>query len=70
MDDPVTERLTRIETHLAHVERLCDELNAVVTGQARELERLRKRMALLTESLEQMELDRVKATNPKPPHYQ
>jgi uncharacterized coiled-coil protein SlyX len=70
MDDPVTERLTRIETHLAHVERLCDELNTVVTGQARELERLRQRMALLTESLEQMELDRVKATSPKPPHYQ
>jgi SlyX protein len=68
-DDP-TERLAQIESHVAHLERLGDELNTVVTQQARELERLKRQVARLTESLEGLESERIKATNPKPPHYQ
>lgn len=64
------EQWARIESHVAHVERLCDELNAVVTTQARELDRLKRQVARLTESLEGMESERIKATNAKPPHYQ
>jgi SlyX protein len=64
------ERLAQIESHVAHLERLGDELNTVVSGQTRELERLKRQVARLAESLEGMESERIKATNPKPPHYQ
>jgi SlyX protein len=70
MADAPEDRLTQIEAHLAHVERLCDDLNGVVTGQARELDRLKRQVARLTESLEGLETERIKSTNAKPPHYQ
>jgi SlyX protein len=63
------EKWTRIESHVAHLERLCDELNAVVTAQAREMERLKRQVARLTESLEGLESERIKSSNAKPPHY-
>lgn len=70
MAEQQAERMARIESHVAHLERLCDELNTVVTQQARELERLKRQAARLTESLEGLESERIKATNAKPPHYQ
>ena len=68
MDAPSTSRLDSLETHLAHLERQYDELNEVVVQQARELSRLRLQMQRVSSSVEGMEMDRIKATNPKPPH--
>ena len=68
MDAPTTSRLDSLETHLAHLERQYDELNEVVVQQARELSRLRLQMQRVSSSVEGMEMDRIKATNPKPPH--
>ena len=63
-------RLERIEAHLAHVERLHDELNEVVIDQARLLKKLQTQVRRVANSVEAAELERIRATNPKPPHYQ
>ncbi len=63
------ERLERAEAAVAHLERQYDELNAVVIVQGREIERLRRALERLGETLETQELDRVRSTQTKPPHY-
>jgi uncharacterized coiled-coil protein SlyX len=65
-----SERLERIESHLAHLERQYEELNQVVIEQARLIARLQKEAGKLSETIGTMELERVRATNSKPPHYQ
>lgn len=68
MNDDLQQRLERVEAHLAHVERLNEELNAVVIGQSRDLARLQTQFRRLAETLEAAEIDRIRATNPRPPH--
>ena len=70
MNDEVAERLTRLESTLAHLEYLTEELNGVVIEQGRQLEQLRKQLRVQSQTLETIELERLKSTNPKPPHYQ
>ena len=69
-NDEVFERLQRIESHMAHLERHCDELNEVVIEQARTIKKLQMRCQRLTDSVQTTELERIRSTNPKPPHYQ
>lgn len=69
MESSPDERLQRLEAHVSHLEHLCDQLNAVVTDQARELDRLRQGLQRIGRSVESMEMDRIKANNPKPPHH-
>lgn len=64
------ERLEKIESHLAHLERQYEELNHVVIEQAKLLARLQKESANVSETIGTIELERVRASNPKPPHYQ
>ncbi len=70
MNDEVAERLTRLESTLAHLEHLTEQLNSVVIEQGRQLEQLRKQVQRQSQTLETIELERIKSTNPKPPHYQ
>ena len=70
MKDEITERFEKIESHLAHLERQYEQLNAVVVEQARVLRKLQTLQQKLTASVEHSELERIKGTNPKPPHYQ
>ena len=65
-----SERLERIESHLSHLERQYEELNQVVIEQGKLIARLQKETAKVSDSVGTMELERVRATNPKPPHYQ
>jgi SlyX protein len=63
---------TEIEERLAHLERLADELNEVVAGQAREIDRLTARVAMLMEREAMREADGtggVIVGDEKPPHY-
>ncbi|MEL7151917.1 MAG: SlyX family protein [Pseudomonadota bacterium] len=63
---------TEIEERLAHLERLADELNGVVAAQAREIDRLTTRVALLMEREAMREADGgggVIVGDEKPPHY-
>ncbi|MDB6026206.1 MAG: hypothetical protein JWM68_2429 [Verrucomicrobiales bacterium] len=67
-DDP--ERIDKLESHVTELERQVEQLNEVIVGHSRDLERLRKQIGRLTDSVEAAELDRIKSTNAKPPHYQ
>lgn len=69
MNDEVAARLTRVESHLAQLEHLNDQLNEVVIEQGRQIEHLKKQVQRQSMTLENLELERVKSTNPKPPHY-
>ena len=63
---------TEIEERLAHLERLADELNDVVAGQAREIDRLTARVAMLMEREAMRKADGtggVIVGDEKPPHY-
>jgi uncharacterized coiled-coil protein SlyX len=64
------ERLTEIESNLAHVERLCEELNRVVIEQGKVIARLQAQQRKLAETIETQEGERIRETNPRPPHYQ
>jgi uncharacterized coiled-coil protein SlyX len=70
MNEEPAERLARIESHLAHLERQYEELNQVVIEQGRAIKRLLAQQQRLVATVENEELERIKSTNPKPPHYQ
>lgn len=63
---------TEIEERLAHLERLTDDLNEVVAKQAREIDRLTARVAMLMEREAMREAEGtggVIVGDEKPPHY-
>ena len=70
MNEPFTDRIDKIESHVAHLDRQIDQLNEVAVEQSREMDRLKKLVGRLSLSLESAELDRVKSVDSKPPHYQ
>jgi uncharacterized coiled-coil protein SlyX len=69
VQEDTSERLTRLESHLAHLERQVEELSGVVIEQGTVIERLRKQVQLQARTLERSLLDEVQAHNPKPPHH-
>ena len=70
MDEELLQRLEKLESHLAHIEHQYDQLNQVVLEQGRQLTRMQSVQQKVSQTVETMELDRIKATNAKPPHYQ
>ena len=70
MNDDISTRLGRIESHLAHLEHQVDEMNDVIVAQDKLLERLKKEIQRQSTAMESLELERIKANNAKPPHYQ
>ncbi len=69
MNEETSQRLERVEANLAHLEHQVEQLNEVVTGQGKLLERLKKEVQRQSAAMETIELERIKATNVKPPHY-
>ncbi len=67
---PINDRLQHLESILASLEHQYDQLNRVVIEQGKLLARLQGEHQQTAESLRTIELERVRATNPKPPHYQ
>jgi uncharacterized coiled-coil protein SlyX len=70
MNDDISNRLGRIESHLAHLEHQVDEMNGVIVAQDKLLDRLKKEIQRQSTAMESIELERIKANNTKPPHYQ
>jgi uncharacterized coiled-coil protein SlyX len=70
MADEDSTRLEKLETHVAHLEHQMDELNAVVVAQVKLLERLKKEVQRQSSAMQNLELERIKDNNQKPPHYQ
>jgi SlyX protein len=65
-----SERLAKIEAHVAHLEHQVEQLNGVLIEQGKLVERLKKEVQRQSATMETIELERIKANNPKPPHYQ
>lgn len=65
-----SERMEKLETNFAHLERQYEELNKVVIEQGRLLMRLQKEHTKTSDAVQTMELERIRANNTKPPHYQ
>jgi uncharacterized coiled-coil protein SlyX len=69
MNEDIAQRLERIETHVAHLEHQLEQLNEVVTGQDKLVEFLKKQVQRQTTVLETLEMEKIKANNPRPPHH-
>lgn len=69
MNEETSHRLERLEAHVAHLEHQVEQLNEVVTGQGKLLERLKKEVQRQSSAMETIELERIKATNTRPPHH-
>ncbi|HWY32852.1 MAG TPA: SlyX family protein [Candidatus Angelobacter sp.] len=70
MNEDISIRLGRIESHLAHLEHQLDQMNGVIVAQDKLLERLKKEVHRQSTAMESLELERIRANNAKPPHYQ
>jgi len=69
MADEVSQRIEKLEAHVAHLEHQVEQLNDVVTGHSKLVESLKKQVQRQSGVLETIELERIKANNPKPPHH-
>ena len=70
MDKEIAARMEKVESNLAHLEHLVDQLNQVVLEQSKQLSKLQSGQQKISQTVENIELERIKSTNPKPPHYQ
>ena len=70
MDKEIAARMEKVESNLAHLEHLVDQLNQVVLDQSKQLSKLQSGQQKISQTVENIELERIKSTNPKPPHYQ
>ena len=70
MNDESADRLSKIESHLAHLEHQVEQMNGVIVEQGKLLERLKKEVLRTSSAMETMELERIRANVTKPPHYQ
>ncbi len=70
MDQLLEERLQKIESHFAQLEHLFEQLNQSVIQQGETLRRLGLQQSRISNALENIESDRIKSTDSKPPHYQ
>ena len=64
------ERLVNIESDLTHLEQIVESLNQTIIGQDKTIQQLQIQMNRLTSDLEAKEMDSIKGTVTKPPHYQ
>lgn len=69
MSDETTQRFEKLEAHVAHLEHQVEQLNEVIIEQGKLVERLKKEVQRNSSAMETMELERIKANNPKPPHH-
>lgn len=70
MKDETSERLQRLEANIAHLEHQVEQLNEVIIEQGKLLARVNKEVLRQSSAMQTMELERIKANNPKPPHHQ
>lgn len=70
MNPETTQRLERLEANVAHLEHQVEQLNGVLIQQGKLVEHLKKQVQAQSATMESLELERIKTTNTKPPHYQ
>jgi len=67
-----TDRLTELEMQLAHTTRLCEELSDVVADQATRIDKLERKLQILSERAATEEATRpgaVVLADQRPPHW-
>lgn len=72
MDRDPNERMTELEIQLAHVQRLYEQLDEVVTAQATQTDRMQRRILQLENQLKELKVKQDPEVDPldeKPPHY-
>lgn len=70
MADSYEQRLVALEERLAHQDLTIEEMNTVITGQWREIDRLRRQLAMIDDQIAAVEqLARSGKAEPPPPHY-
>ena len=69
--EALTTRIDALEMRLTYQDATIEELNATITAQWREIDRLLRRVASLTERFEEMDsrAGPPGAPEPPPPHY-
>ena len=70
MNEELGQRLERLEANVAHLEHQVEQMNQVLIQQDKLVEFLKKQVKRQSDVLESMELERIKANQAKPPHYQ
>ena len=68
----MSDRLEKAEEEIAHLRRAVDDMSEVIAGQAREIDRLTRRVALLMERAAEAEADAsgaIPLADQKPPHW-
>lgn len=69
MPDEINQRFEKLEANIAHLEHQVEQLNEVIIEQGKLVDRLKKEVQRQSATMETMELERIKANNPKPPHH-
>jgi SlyX protein len=69
MDEDNSARIDKLESHVAHLDRLVEALNEVVIGQGKLLDRLNKEFQRQVSIMKALEMERMNPDE-KPPHYQ
>ena len=62
------QRFVSLESHIAELERMADELNKIVMEHGKVIRRLQAQQSEMSDTLRTVEIDRIRNTNPKPPH--
>ncbi len=70
MADENSQRIDKLESHLAHLEHQVEQLNEVIIEQGKLLDRLKKETQRQSAIMQTLELERIKSNVQKPPHYQ
>ncbi|WP_417584288.1 SlyX family protein [Pelagibacterium sp.] len=70
MADTDDTRFTALEERLAHQDQTIEELSSVIAGQWREIDRLKRQLAMIDDQIAAVEqLARTGKAEPPPPHY-
>jgi SlyX protein len=70
MQEENSQRIYKLESHLAHLEHQVEQLNGVVIEQGKLLDRLKKETQRQSGIMQTLDLERMKSNVQKPPHYQ
>jgi uncharacterized coiled-coil protein SlyX len=66
----VEDRLTQMETHIAHLEKTIDELNEVIVEHTKALKTLGHQQQRIARTIENYETEKIRENNTKPPHHE
>ena len=72
MSNDLNDRIANLEMGIAHIQRMFDQLNEVVTAQSLENQRMERRLTQLQDQIKQVKDKPAASGDPldeKPPHY-